>query len=109
VIPSGTTFSFTLNVQAAVSFTFNQNVSGRRLTGRCLAPTSGTRAQPACTRSVNRGTLSLAGSAGRNTVPFQGLIPGSRKLAPGTYTLVISATNAAGRSSPKSLRFTILG
>jgi hypothetical protein len=109
VIPAGTTFSFTLNVQAAVSFTFTQNVSGRKLKGKCVGLTSAPSSQRACTRPVTRGTLSLAGSAGRNTVPFEGLIPGSRKLPPGAYTLVIRAANAAGRSAPKSLRFTIFG
>jgi hypothetical protein len=109
VIPAGTTFSFTLNVQAAVSFTFTRNLSGRKLKGRCVGPTSGARAQPACTRAVTQGTLSLSGYAGPNTVPFEGLIPGSPKLAPGSYTLVIRATNAAGRSTPKRLRFQILG
>jgi hypothetical protein len=109
VIPAGTTFSFTLNVQAAVSFSFSENVSGRRLKGTCVAAKSAARSQPVCTRSVNRGTLSIAGKAGRNLVPFEGLISGSHKLAPGSYTLVITASNAAGRSSPKRLRFAILG
>jgi hypothetical protein len=109
VIPAGTTFAFTLNVQAAVSLAFSQDVSGRTLKGKCVAASRGARSEPACTRSVNRGTLSLAGNAGRNVVPFEGRIPGSHKLAPGTYTLVITASNAAGRSSPKRLRFTILG
>jgi hypothetical protein len=58
---------------------------------------------------VTQGTLSPAGKAGRNSVPFQGLIPGSHKLPAGAYTLVIRAANAAGRSGPKSLRFTIFG
>jgi hypothetical protein len=109
VIPAGTTFSFTLNVQAAVSFTFTQGASGRELEGRCVAPASGPRAQRACIRAVARGTLSLPGNPGRNTVPFEGLIPGSRKLPPGAYTLEIRATNAAGHSGPKSLHFRIFG
>jgi hypothetical protein len=109
VIPAGTTFAFTLNVQAAVSFAFTQNVSGHRLGGKCVAPTRGLGAEPACTRTVTRGTLSFAGNAGRNTVSFQGRIPGSGRLPPGDYTLVITASNSAGRSSPKRLRFTILG
>jgi hypothetical protein len=109
VIPAGTTFAFTLNVQASVSFAFSEDVSGHRLRGKCVPATHGARSQPACTRAVNRGTLSLAGNAGRNIVPFEGRISGSHKLAPGTYTLVITASNAAGRSSAKRLRFTILG
>jgi hypothetical protein len=109
VIPAGTTFSFTLNVPAAVGFAFSENVSGRKLRGKCVAARAGAGSQPPCTRTVHRGTLSLTGKAGRNVVPFEGLISGSDKLAPGSYTLVITASNAAGRSSPKRLRFMILG
>jgi hypothetical protein len=109
VIPAGTTFAFTLNVQAAVSFEFNENVNGRRVKGKCVAATNSDRLQPACTRAVNRGTLSFPGNPGRNIVPFEGRISGSRKLAPGTYTVTITASNVAGHSSSKQLRFTILG
>ncbi|HEV7460052.1 MAG TPA: hypothetical protein VGN78_05925 [Solirubrobacteraceae bacterium] len=39
---------------------------------------------------------------------FQGRITRRKKLKPGRYTLVITATNSAGqRSLPRSLTFTI--
>ncbi len=54
-------------------------------------------------------TLSLAGESGENTVAFQGRISSGRRLAPGSYTLTITATNSVGvRSAPKSLSFTIV-
>jgi hypothetical protein len=41
-------------------------------------------------------------------VRFQGRITRRKKLKPGRYTLVITATNSAGqRSLPRSLTFTI--
>jgi hypothetical protein len=58
---------------------------------------------------VVKGTLSFTGHSGKNRVSFQGRISHSKKLLPGTYTLVITATNAAGQNSaPSRLSFTIL-
>ena len=55
------------------------------------------------------GTLSFTGHAGRNKVSFQGRISHSKKLGLGSYTLVITATNAAAQhSSTKQLSFTIV-
>lgn len=86
--PVGTTFSFTLNEQASVSFTFRRRQGGR---------------------AVTRGTLSFAGHTGLNRVPFSGRISSSRKLKPGRFTLVITAMNrSAQRSQPRSISFTIV-
>jgi FG-GAP repeat protein len=86
--PVGTTFSFSLNDQAAVTFSFTQRVSGR---------------------TVTAGRLTFAGHAGTNKVAFQGRVSAKKKLEPGRYTLVITAADSAGtRSAPKSLTFTIV-
>ncbi|HEV7584664.1 MAG TPA: hypothetical protein VGO14_02685 [Solirubrobacteraceae bacterium] len=106
--PVGTTFSFTLNQQARVSFAFTQQASGRVLGGRCVAQTKANRAHRSCRRSLTRGSLTIAGHLGSNGVAFQGRLSRSKKLALGTYTLVIVAANAAGRSSPSRLTFTIV-
>jgi DNA-binding beta-propeller fold protein YncE len=107
--PVGTTFSLSLNERASVSFTFTQQVSGRRVGHRCVAQTNKNRRKRACKLSVMAGTLSFAGHAGTNKVAFQGRLSRSRKLKPGTYTLTITAANSAGaRSAPASLRFTIV-
>ena len=87
--PTGTTFSFSLNEQAAVTFSFVQRVNGRR--------------------TATAGTLTFTGHGGTNKVAFQGRISPGRRLKPGRYTLVITATNSVGmRSAPKSLSFTIV-
>ena len=86
--PTGTTFSFSLNQQAIVTFSFTKRASGRKVTA---------------------GRLTFTGHGGTNKVVFQGRISPVKKLKPGYYTLVITATNSAGvRSSPKSLSFTIV-
>jgi hypothetical protein len=107
--PVGTTFTFALNEQARVGFAFTQRVGGRKVNGRCLAQTRKNRHRHACKRTVIRGTLSFTGHSGTNRVSFQGRISRTKKLKPGRYTLIITATNTAGqRSSPKTLRFTIV-
>jgi hypothetical protein len=86
--PIGTTFSFSLNAQAAVTFSFTRRVSGR---------------------TVTAGRLTFTGHDGTNKVAFQGRVSPKKKLKPGRYTLVITATDPAGaRSAPKSLSFTIV-
>ncbi len=107
--PLGTTFSFTLNELASVRFAFTQRVGGRKVNGKCVAQTKKNRHKRACKRTVTQGLLTFAGHDGTNKVSFQGRISHSKKLRPGIYTLVITATNAAGqRSAAKQLSFTIL-
>jgi FG-GAP repeat len=108
--PIGTTFSFSLNEQASVTFSFTQRVSGRTAGGRCVAQTEENRRKPACKRNVTAGRLTFTGHSGTDTVVFQGRISHGERLAePGRYTLVITATNSAGaRSAPQLLSFTIV-
>jgi hypothetical protein len=106
----GTTFRFTLNETATVRFTFDQLLPGRKLrNGRCVAQTAGNRRNKACTRSVPRGALSFNAGAGLHRLFFQGRVTRTRKLHPGTYTLTITAANAAGQRATRTLRsFTIV-
>ena len=107
--PVGTTFSFELNEQAAVTLTFTQRVKGRKVGHRCAAPTKSNKHRKSCKRTVTRAGLSLPGHAGTNKVAFYGRISHGKKLKPGRYTLVLTATNAAGeQSSPKRIVFTIV-
>jgi hypothetical protein len=108
-LPVGTTFAFTLNEQATVRFAFTQEVGGRRVGKRCVVQTRRNRRRHKCTRALTAATLSFFGHAGANTVRFYGRVSGSKRLKPGRYTLVITATNAASQSSvPRKLSFTIV-
>ena len=92
-----------------MSFTFTRKTAGRKVKGKCAAPTSQNRHKGACKRTIPQGTLSFPGHSGKNGVTFQGRISASKKLPPGRYTLVITARNSAGqRSKPKQLSFTIV-
>jgi PKD domain len=108
-LPTGTTFSFTLNEQASVSLTFAHEAEGREVSGKCIAQREGDRHSPHCRRKVSEGTLLFTGHADVNKVFFEGRISRSRKLKLGKYTVAITATNAAGqRSNARSLSFIIV-
>ena len=105
--PVGTTFTFTLNTPATTKLTFTRRVGGRNVKHKCVAPTRHNRHDRACKRTVTADTLTLAGHAGTDKIRFQGRLSKHRQLAPGTYTLTITASNASGRSDPRSIKFTI--
>jgi alpha-tubulin suppressor-like RCC1 family protein/uncharacterized protein YecT (DUF1311 family) len=106
--PTGTTFSYTLNEPAAVTLVFTQKHPGRILPHRCQAPTKRNHNKPRCTRTLTIATLTATGHAGPNHLPFKGRIPRANTLAPGTYTLVITAHAFGSTSRPRTLTFTIL-
>jgi 6-phosphogluconolactonase (cycloisomerase 2 family) len=107
--PTGTAFSFSLNEQANVSFSFAQLPAARQSAHSCLTKTRENVKRSSCNNStVPRGTLSFTGHSGTNKVLFAGRISRTDKLKPGRYELTITATNATGqRSKPVSLSFTI--
>jgi hypothetical protein len=107
--PLGTTFGFTLNTAAAVRLTFTQRVPGRMLAGRCVAVSRRSRHGRRCTRTKVAGALTFAGAhAGSNRVSFQGRLSQKRKLRPGRYRLVITASNGSGRATSPSIGFRIV-
>jgi hypothetical protein len=108
--PVGTTFSFALSTAATVTLTFTQPAAGRLSAHRCVAPTRRNAHARHCTRLLSRGSLSFAGHVGANRVSFQGRLAGGHRLARGSYTLVVSATDAfRQRAAPRSVSFKITG
>ncbi|MGB0092655.1 MAG: hypothetical protein WBP81_08995 [Solirubrobacteraceae bacterium] len=92
-----------------MSLAFAQKLNGRKVKARCVAPTRANPHKHACARQVAAAILSIAGHSGTNRLAFQGRISRAKTLKPGRYTLLITATNAAGqRSAPRSLSFTIV-
>jgi hypothetical protein len=106
--PVGTVFSFTLNESARITFTFTRLVKGRKVHGRCQAQTSKNEHNPRCTRRLPAVILSFTAHPGTNKVRFYGQLPGGKRLRPGSYTVVITATNAGQPRSVKPLKFTIV-
>jgi len=107
--PVGTTFSFSLNEFATVSFAFTHQVGGRRVGRHCVAQTRRNQHRRAYRRRVTAAAMSFPLHPGRNKLVFQGRVTHSRTLRPGRYTLIITAINSAGASSNcVSLTFTIV-
>lgn len=109
--PIGTTIALTLNMPARVSFTFTRPAAGRRVHGKCLAPTRRNLHRRFCSRAVTAGTVSFSANSGRNVVKFYGALSRRQTLRPGRYTLLISATDPlTGRTSAtRRLSFKIVG
>jgi hypothetical protein len=106
--PTGTTFSFSLNEQATVSFSFIQLLGGPRGAHSCLAKTHKNVKRTICD-TAPAGTLSFTGHGGANNVIFAGRISHTSKLKSGQYELTITATDSTGqRSTPVLLIFTIV-
>jgi hypothetical protein len=76
--------------------------------GECVAPTRRNATKRKCTRTETAGTITFTGHAGTNTVAFDGRVNRHSKLAPGAYTLIITATAPGGGATPQRLTFTIV-
>ncbi len=108
--PRGTSFHFTLSVSAKVEIAIERLVPGLRRGHACVAPTAKLRRGHAkhCVRSIAVGTLTRSGEpAGADSIAFSGRL-GHRPLHPGVYRAVLGASNAGGRSTPLTLKFTVV-
>lgn len=105
--PAGTSFTFTLNEAAAVKLAFTAYLPGRKLHGKCLAKTRKNESAPKCTKRKAAGELTHTGVTGANSVAFDGRTGAPARLAPGDYSVVITATANGLSASSKPLHFTI--
>ena len=101
----GTRVTYSLSEPATVAFTVERAAPGRKVNGRCVAPSRRNRSAKKCTRFVAvKGSLSHNGVAGANSLRFT-----NKKLKPGSYRLIASATDVAGnRSAPKRASFEVV-
>lgn len=103
----GTTIRFTLSEPAKVTLAFGQPKAGRLVGTSCRTATSKNRTKPKCTIANVRGTLTVDGKLGPNTLSFKGKV-GKKLLALGGYTLTANATDPAGNAAaPATKRFTL--
>ncbi len=108
--PLGTTFRFALSATAKLQITIKRSAAGLRRGHSCLAPSARLRRAHAkrCTRTLTVGALTRAGEPeGADSVAFSGRL-GHRALSAGAHDAILVASNAAGRSTPVALRFTIV-
>jgi streptogramin lyase len=95
-IPVGTRISFVLSEPAQVTLSFVQYANGRRNGRRCVR---NRRTGRRCRITYVRGKLIVSGKSGLNKLRFQGRITRRKKLAPGTYSLIVSAKDPSGNVS----------
>jgi 6-phosphogluconolactonase (cycloisomerase 2 family) len=106
--PIGTTFGFTINESVRIRLAFTQTTAGRRVGHRCVMQNKRNKRKPKCTRTVTAATLAFTVGAGSHRVRFQGRVSRHKTLAAGRYTLIMTATNAAGQRDRAKLTFTIV-
>lgn len=107
-LPIGTTFGFKINESVRMQLAFTQSTLGRRVGHHCVAQNKRNKPKPRCTRTVTAATLTFTVGAGSHRVRFQGRVSRHKTLAPGRYTLIMTATNAAGQRDRAKLTFTIV-
>lgn len=107
--PIGTVVTTKLSAAAKLTFRVERSAAGRKVGGRCVAPSRRNRTAKACTRWVTMSSRFTAdGEAGTNRLRFTGRLGGLR-LAPGRYRLVVTATDTRGRvSDPRRAAFRIV-
>lgn len=105
--PVGTRFTFTLSEAATITLSFTRPGTGRGVGGKCAAVTKRNHKRQKC--ALVAGTITHAAHAGVNAVTFEGRLSPHKKLAPGSYTLVVTAIGANGQTSaPQTIKFTIV-
>ena len=101
--PVGTRVSYTLSEASTVKLTVVRLLGGRKRGGKCERPSRRNRKGKSCKRTVTVGTFTGPGNAGANSFKFTGRVK-RRKLAPGSYQLLVQASDAAGNKSTQLKR-----
>jgi hypothetical protein len=102
------TIRWTLDRAASLSVRVERVLKGRKVGIRCRPDSKRLRKRSPCTRYVSMGTIKRAAKKGSATLKLARKV-GRRTLQPGSYRLVVSATDAKGnRSAPRTLTFTVV-
>jgi hypothetical protein len=92
-----------------VTISIARKTKGFKNGRRCVAKRpKGRHKAKRCTLYKKQGSLKRSGAAGPNRVPFSGRIKGRKALKPGTYRATIVATDAVGKSAPRTIAFKIV-
>jgi hypothetical protein len=99
--PFGSTvINYAVNENATVKAVFKRARPGRKVAGRCRAPTRRNRKRRRCTRFTNVGTLEQSIPSTTGSISFVGLMRG-KPLKVGRYRIELTATDVAGNKSKK--------
>jgi hypothetical protein len=93
---NGAQIRFSLSEAAKATLTINRLLKGRRSGKRCVKSSAKLRKAKRCTRHVKVRSQVVTGTVGTNTVK-------GKALAPGTYEVLLTAVDAAGNKTSKTL------
>lgn len=96
----GTVINYEVSEDATVKAVFKRVRSGRKVAGRCVAPTRRNRNRQRCTRLTNVGTLEQTTASTTGSINFFGMFRG-KPLKVGRYRIELTATDVAGNKSTK--------
>lgn len=105
---AGATLTATLSEAATLTLSFERQLAGHRVRGRCVAGApAGGRRRGRCALYRKAGTQSRAASAGRVSMPLSGRTSGGA-LQLGAHRLTVVARTADGRRAQAVLTFTVV-
>jgi hypothetical protein len=104
---SGVSLTLVLNRPGTVKLRFERKIVGRRVHGRCVAKTRANHRLKSCARFVAAGTLTKALQTGSEQIKLTRSLDGGRKLAPGTYRVLVLAAGA--RTAAKTFTLKVHG
>lgn len=95
---------YNLSEASAVTLRLAKKLPGRKVGRKCVRQTKRNKNKKRCPRFRNLGAaFGGPGAAGPNRVT----LPNGKRLKPGVYRLTIAATDIAGNTTTKILRFTV--
>ena len=95
--PVGTRIKFRSSGSGRVTLSFQRVLPGRRVAGRCLAPTPARKGGPRCNRFRGAGSLAYSAAAGPNNIRFRGRLSSTRLLGLGRFRVVLRAGETTGK------------
>lgn len=91
-----------------MKLSFAKAAPGRVVAAKCLSAQRANRAHKRCTRYITIGSFTVQGQRGPNSLPFTGVLPVRRRLAPGSYKLTATPTDSTHHhGQPATAKLTI--
>lgn len=99
----GNKVSYSLSEAATVKLLLEKKLPGRKVGRKCVRQTKKNKSHKRCPRFKRIAQFDGPGVPGSNKVT----LPGGKKLKPGTYRLTMTATDVAGNTATKVVKFTV--
>lgn len=107
---AGSSIKFSLSKASRVKFTVKLKRAGRKIHGRCVAPTRKNKSMKRCTYYTTSWSFSKTFAAGARKLSFSGKFKRGKKtrsLRPGSYLVTASPTSSASAVVGKTVKTTM--